>query len=332
MRLLNTKTLELEPFSDTRASAVSYAILSHTWDDDEVTFDDMRDPPAAAAKAGFAKISASCEKAIELGLNYVWSDTCCIDKSSSAELSEAINSMFRWYKEAEVCFAFLSDLPAGSDVFADPLSFTACKWFSRGWTLQELIAPMNLTFFDGEWNAVGTKIELQEAVTLATRIPQGILDGSISLSSIPLAARMSWAANRDTTRPEDKAYCLLGIFGVNMSMIYGEGPKAFQRLQEEILRKTTDLSIFAWKATERLVGFDRFRGILAQSPSEFADCGDIELLNSQFRFRDEISLTNKGVKISMPLHNFGQGRFLMNLDCQRPVKNRPPTSVGIYLK
>lgn len=126
---------------------------------------------------------------------------------------------------------------------------------------------------------------------------------------------MSWAANRDTTRPEDEAYCLLGIFDVSMSMIYGEGSKAFQRLQEEILRKTTDLSIFAWKATERLIGVDRFRGILAQSPSEFADCGDIELLNSQFRFRDEISLTNKGVKISMLLHNFGQGRFLMNLDC-----------------
>ena len=115
--------------------------------------------------------------------------------------------------------------------------FRRCKWFTRGWTLQELLAPTNLIFFDKEWNLRGLKMDLEEEIEAITGINRWVLNGSTPLSTIPLAKRMSWAAGRQTTRIEDMAYCLLGIFDINMPMIYGEGSRAFIRLQEEILKK-----------------------------------------------------------------------------------------------
>ncbi|KAK0648353.1 hypothetical protein B0T16DRAFT_427553 [Cercophora newfieldiana] len=189
MRLLNAKTLQLELFPDPfrDRDLFPYVILSHTWETDEVTFDDMRDLGTAKLKLGFSKIQSACKTTIEYGFTHIWIDTCCIDKSLSAELSEAINSMFRWYSCVSICFAFLADFLKG--VYP--------KWLDP-------------------------------------------------LESVPLAKPMSWAASRQTTKVEDEAYSLLGIFDVNMSMIHGEGPRAFFRLQEAILRRTTDLSIFAW--------------------------------------------------------------------------------------
>ncbi|KAK3316850.1 heterokaryon incompatibility protein-domain-containing protein [Apodospora peruviana] len=329
MRLLNAKTFKLESFHD--SLKVRYAILSHTWEEEgEVTFDDMndllndtiqygvvlgdiKDLAAASTKQGFAKITAACQKTIEYGLEYIWIDTCCINKSSSAELAEAINSMFQWYKDAEICFAFISDL-SNTDLDA-----RLCRWFTRGWTLQELIAPSNLVFFNKDWKYIGTKVKLRHVVEVITGIDRRILVGSEPLSSVSLAKRMSWAATRETTRVEDKAYCLLGIFNVNMTMIYGEGPKAFIRLQEEILRKTTDLSLFAWKALDNLDSRSSgYRGILAQSPAEFLTCGDIILNDDQFRFRGEISLTNRGVKIETPVaRSAGIREYVMDLHCYR---------------
>ncbi|KAH8890726.1 HET-domain-containing protein, partial [Thozetella sp. PMI_491] len=274
MRLLNALTQELELFPDPVSNDVPYAILSHTWMDDEVTFEDMKDVPVAQTKVGFAKIRAACDKAAEFGLHYIWVDTCCIDKSSSAELSEAINSMYRWYKNSTICFAFLADLPSkGSPVQSVPSSMRGCRWFTRGWTLQELIAPHNFMFVDEDWKDVGTKVDLSGEIEAITGISRWVLDGSQSLASIPLAKRMSWAAARQTTRVEDKAYCLLGIFGVNMPMIYGEGCAAFIRLQQAILSMTTDLSLFAWEAFDSQS--DSCRGILAESPAEFLNCGSI---------------------------------------------------------
>lgn len=326
MWLINAQTLELEHFPD--PVAVLYAILSHTWADDEVTFDDMRDLSTAASKAGFPKILESCRMALGHGLLYIWVDTCCIDKSSSAELSEAINSMFLWYKNSVVCFAFLSDLAKGSAITGRD-GLHKCKWFTRGWTLQELIAPANLTFIDSSWNVVGTKADLADEVETITGISRGVLDGSTALQSIPLAKRMYWAAARHTTRVEDKAYCLLGIFDVNMPMIYGEGSRAFKRLQEEVLRKTTDLSIFAWEANDRSKSY---RGILADSPAEFTNCGNISLSDDQFRFRDEISLTNKGVGIRTAVTYVSQGTYVMDLHCYRETAEEGSKRLGISLK
>lgn len=329
MRLLNTYTLELEVFPDPIPESIPYAILSHTWAKNEVTFDCMKDISIAETRTGYAKILSACLKTRDHGLQYIWIDTCCIDKSSSAELSESINSMFRWYKNATVCFAFLFDLPTSDKAVELPV-LKKCRWWTRGWTLQELIAPTNLVFFDESWNFVGTKSGLAVMIESITGISRWILDGQISLSSISLAKRMSWAATRETTRVEDKAYCLLGIFDVNIPMIYGEELKAFIRLQEAILSKTTDLSIFAWQARD---GLKKHRGILAESPAEFRHCGSVELSDDQFRFRDEINLTNRGVKIRTPLKFESNSKYIMDLHCyDDSLSTGPSKRLGIYLQ
>ncbi|GES62249.1 HET and ankyrin domain protein [Aspergillus terreus] len=215
-----------------------YAILSHTWGAEEITIDDMRNGRRTDS-GGYRKIQECCATAARNNYQYLWVDTCCIDKTSSAELSEAINSMYRWYEEADVCYAYLSDVPS--------VNFTGSRWFTRGWTLQELIAPKEVIFFDKEWNVLGTRDSLQLEILERTNIPLGILDGSQSLETMSIAQRMSWASERQSTRIEDTAYCLMGIFGINMPLLYGEGDKAFIRLQEEIMNVSDDHTIFAWK-------------------------------------------------------------------------------------
>jgi len=325
MRLINAQTLTLGLFPDPVHEP--YAILSHTWTDEEVSFQDMQDLQFARTKTGFMKIEATCRMAIDNGLQYVWVDTCCIDKTSSAELSEAINSMFAWYENAVVCFAFLSDLTStGQVIKSDDLR--RCRWFTRGWTLQELIAPTNLLFLDEKWNFRGRKEDLAKDIENIIGVDEDVLRDSTLLQTTPLAKRMSWMSGRQTTRIEDQAYCLMGIFDVNMPMIYGEGSKAFIRLQEEILKKTTDLSLFAWKARAKTA----YRGILAESPAEFLESGRISVNDNQFRFRDEISMTNKGVKINMALSYSASETYVMDLHCYRQEANGDHTSIGIYLK
>jgi hypothetical protein len=314
MRLINTKTLKIENFSGPVSEL--YVILSHTWEDEEVTYQDMNHQRRASRKKGFAKIKKTCLIARENGFKYAWIDTCCIDKTSSAELSESINSMFNWYKRAAACYAFLSDLP-GSRHGTDELThedFVGCRWFRRGWTLQELIAPTDVVFFDKTWKQRGVRSGLRRTIRVTTDLSEDVLTDPSKLSLVPLARRMSWASGRSTTCVEDMAYCLLGIFDVNMPLIYGEGPRAFLRLQEEILRKTTDLSIFVWQAVDPSYGY---RGLLARSPSEFRQCFDIIPNTDQFQFRDEISITNKGVRINATLHHSRtwNGLFMMDLDC-----------------
>ena len=163
-------------------------------------------------------------------------DLCCIDKTSSAELSEAINSMYRWYQESGVCYAYLADVP--------PNAFSKSRWFTRGWTLQELIAPSTVIFLDQKWQEIGTKSSLQRVISEITGIPTDILLGG-DLEDASIAQRMSWASKRETTRVEDAAYCLMGIFSIHMPMLYGEGERAFIRLQEEIMRVSDDHSLFA---------------------------------------------------------------------------------------
>ncbi|KAK3319270.1 heterokaryon incompatibility protein-domain-containing protein [Apodospora peruviana] len=337
MRLLNVQTLQLELFAD--PVQVPYAILSHTWGDSEISFQDisqLTDNLPLRETAAFAKIQNACNMTISHGLEYIWIDTCCIDKSSSAELSEAINSMFQWYKSAIVCFVFLFDLPAvgeGEDEsIALHRNFEHCRWWERGWTLQELIAPANVLFFDVAWTLRGSKLELGQQIREITGIDILILDEPDLLYTVPTAKRMSWAANRKTTRVEDIAYCLLGIFDVNMPMIYGEGQKAFVRLQEEILKRTTDLSIFAWQARQEVAEkVPKYRGLLATSPDEFSICRNIIANEDQFRFDDEIILSNKGVKITTGLSYVGQGRFSMDLDCYLVDLEGRQTRAAIYL-
>jgi hypothetical protein len=218
-----------------------YAILSHTWgvDGEEVTYKDLMDG-TGKSKAGYNKIRFCGEQARRDGLQYFWVDTCCIDKSSSAELQEAINSMFRWYRDAATCYVYLTDVSTPilhvPDISIQPWEavFRESRWFTRGWTLQELIAPSSVSFFSKEGAELGNRSSLERHIHEVTGIPGKALRGH-NLSDFSVHERMLWAEKRETTRKEDKAYSLLGIFDVHMPLIYGEGrDKAFKRLREEI--------------------------------------------------------------------------------------------------
>ncbi|RGP59317.1 hypothetical protein FLONG3_11227 [Fusarium longipes] len=269
MRLLNVSTLSLQDFI---GRIPPYAILSHTWGEQEVLFCDIG-TPTITSKQGYAKLIGCCRKAAQDGFDWVWIDTCCIDKTSSAELSEAINSMYVWYQRATVCYAYLQDVTDNSLTLAFPVvEFYKSRWFTRGWTLQELIAPQTVELCSKEWNVIGTKRSLASGIGSVTGIPISVLRGA-KPSTYNVAERMSWASARTTTREEDLAYCLLGLFNVNMPLLYGEGPKLFPRLQEQILRQEEDYSIFAWTLQQDSGSVDHYvraTGFLAWSPAQFS--------------------------------------------------------------
>ncbi|KAI0810082.1 hypothetical protein GGR55DRAFT_689254 [Xylaria sp. FL0064] len=217
-----------------------YAILSHTWGPDEVVFTDLAKTwDDWQQKAGYDKIRFCAEQARRHGLRYFWVDTCCIDKSDSIELQTAINSMFRWYRRAKVCYVYLSDVSgtaaAGTQDSATPweMAFRDSRWFTRGWTLQELIAPVTVEFYSKEGIWLGNKRSLEPQLRDITGIPASALRGT-PLSDFSIAEREAWVRNRQTKYEEDMAYSLLGIFDVHMPLIYGEGrQKAERRLREE---------------------------------------------------------------------------------------------------
>lgn len=216
-----------------------YAILSHTWgaDEEEVTYDDLNDGTHNFSnKIGYRKLQFCQQQAAKDGLQYFWIDTCCIKKSSSAELSEALNSMFHWYQRAVRCYVYLSDVSksVGEEEESWKLAFRKSRWFTRGWTLQELLAPSSVVFYSREGNRLGDKQSLGRTINDITSIPIKALQGT-PLSSFSVKDRKSWAANRRTSRGEDAAYSLLGIFGVGLEAIYGTGRVyALRRLEREI--------------------------------------------------------------------------------------------------
>lgn len=193
------------------------------------------------------KIRRSCAVAREAGYGkWLWIDSCCIDKTSSSELSEAINFMYVWYKHSAVCFAFLPDVSGEDELAAEKSEFRRSRWFTRGWTLQELIAPHVVVFLSKDWGPIGTKSTLASTIASITHISEPVLNHTQDVKDASVAMRMAWASQRVTTREEDEAYSLMGIFGVNIPALYGEGRYAFIRLQEEILKQECDQSLFAW--------------------------------------------------------------------------------------
>jgi hypothetical protein len=336
MRLLNTRTHRLEYVLS--SNIPEYAILSHRWGDinDEAHFSDISDDSIALPETkGFQKLVSSCKQASKDGYKYIWIDTCCIDKSSSAELSEAINSMFKWYRQARICYAYLEDVRKAQDWKETERQIRKSKWFTRGWTLQELIAPPEVLFFDDAWtrlgkrNHKGSQVMLTEVTGVSGSIlcrndlaactiedqPQmhSLRDGKCIkcckpdelpelLNDFSVAQRMSWSATRETTRLEDQAYCLLGLFDVNMPLLYGEGKKAFLRLQEEIIKKSDSQSILAHEALDRSWKHDL--GLLAESPSFFSqsDILDPELVEiSRDRKRSPLTLNSKSIEVGIYL-------------------------------
>ncbi|OAQ60556.1 HET protein [Pochonia chlamydosporia 170] len=336
MRLINTRTGLFEEFIG--RNIPPYAILSHTWDDEEVSFQDMTSNPSCMSMKGFQKIQATCQMACDADLTYAWVDTCCIDKTSSAELTEAINSMYLWYQRSKVCYVYLADMDPSSDI---KTALPNCCWFTRGWTLQELIAPDNVVFFDQEWNRRGEKRNLLQELFLITGIGEKVLDHTQPLSSMSVAQKMSWAAHRATTRIEDIAYSLLGIFGVNMPLMYGEEDKAFRRLQEEIMRTTPDLSLFAWRLpppddaiyadTQKRPSKRVYCGFLADSPLAFSQAGS--LAKRPFGSRREFAFSNCGIKTQVQTWSYtkpklGKRSYLLPLDCSWD----PDLPLGVLIK
>ncbi|CZR63854.1 uncharacterized protein PAC_13751 [Phialocephala subalpina] len=260
MRLINVNTYETQEFIGTNIPP--YAILSHTWGSEEVSFQDWQDTSRRSQKAGFAKIQGACDQAREDGLEYVWVDTNCIDKTSSAELSEAINSMFAWYRDATQCYVYLADVPdtaatLNSDRGLDEDDlFCRSKWFKRGWTLQELLAPEVIVFFSQDWKSIG-------------------------------------------------------IFEINIPLLYGEGQRAFVRLQEEILRTTDDQSLFCWEWNKSIVP-KSWTSILAPCPAVFECSGDY----SPTTWADNLdvvpyNITNVGLSIKLPFIQTGNSDLVL---------------------
>lgn len=322
MRLINTSTGLLEEFM---GKIPEYAILSHTWGGEEISLDeykrltrpDQDTTPllmAAKEKTGFVKISKFIELAASEGICYAWADTCCIDKASSAELGEAINSMYQWYQQANICYVYLSDVETGS-VRSGPDAMECSRWFTRRWTLQELIAPKILHFYTSTWDLIGSKEDLARSLTTWTSIPSHVISSG-NPHTCCTGAKMSWASKRKTTRPEDMAYCLMGLFDVNMPLLYGEGEKAFTRLQEHIAAATTDHSLFVWnmKVPEELDNYTNslafHRGLFARSPVEFdiwrryrdlyTKGYDVEIGESIFSPAEAFSQTNRGLHVILP--------------------------------
>lgn len=380
MRLINTKTLKLV---DIIGQLPQYGILSHCWRRGEVSHHDyhVRDPwRQSRQREGFTKIRSACDQARNDGIEYMWIDTCCIDKTSSAELGEAINSMYSWYKKAAKCYVYLDDVvsPGPATAISPALDscattsgttsvqpqFAASRWFTRGWTLQELLAPRNVCFYDSNWTRIGEKSSLVDELHRITGIDTSALEGG-PLRQISVGRRMSWASARRTTRIEDMAYCLLGIFNVNMPMLYGEGKRAFIRLQQEILRNSEDQTLLAWQCTHNSRLKRPVRGLLATSPADFACFSGpmtlhaptlfgqpaysadeetrrvyVKQVATPVPFRDFdgsanslVARTNRGLRITAAVEDLSptpMDSILLGLNCS--VDGRLTKVVGIYLQ
>lgn len=342
MRLINVHSHEIREFHE--GSIPRYAILSHTWGEpeDEVTFQDIARLHQSVStslfsssleatateirrKPGVEKILFTCQQAKEDGLEWAWVDTCCIDKTSSAELDESITSMYRWYDQSTQCYAYLSDVPYGlvGDLFDSRLR--ASRHFTRGWTLQELIAPRRLTFFGQAWKRLGTRSSHSKIIHDITKVPERLLKYDLGspfsdLRRYSAAQKMSWAAGRKCKKIEDVAYCLLGLFDIYMPLQYGEGSRSFVRLQEEIFRKTEDHSLFAWTGTAEsgLLECQTVESIFASSPLHFINSGDI--VNFHEQLGPPAHTTTHGVKIHLPVeHGMGSLAQTYPVSYGRPV-------------
>ncbi|KAL7900318.1 heterokaryon incompatibility domain-containing protein [Trichoderma sp. SZMC 28014] len=353
MRLINTRTLKLHQF---HGKPPPYAILSHTWGQEEVSFQDFHSP-LREKLAGFPKIRATCKKAYSHGLDYAWVDTCCIDKTSSSELSEAINSMFKWYRNSAIAYAFLEDYPSPktekSTLTTAAVGFGHSRWFTRGWTLQELIAPPRLEFYNRSWEKIAEKTAVAKQLAVITGIDAFVLDGSGPLQQVSVGRRLSWAANRETTRKEDLAYSLFGLFDVYMPLIYGEGGRAFLRLQEHILQQSDDHTIFAWRAATPSKDPDMTYGLFAKSPRDFHNFVDKSYRKGLPEYKinsgldrlirvwgskvpqDPITMSNKGIHITSLVKSLRRpwasgDLVILLLNCCFDAN--PSATAGIYLK
>lgn len=317
MYLIEIETLRLKEFIEGRIPP--YAILSHRWGPEELAFKDVLKNRADKSSRGYRKLLGACQAAKSYKVKYLWIDTCCIDKKSSAELSEAINSMFSWYKNAEVCLAYLEDVDHFNVDFEQ--AFKNTVWFTRAWTLQELLSPSKLDFYDCKWHAIGNRESQAKLIQSVTGIPLDCLTRKMSPEHYSIAERMSWAAEREAARNEDIAYSLMGLFDVNMPLLYGEGNKAFVRLQEEIIRNSKgDPSILSWG-----FGPAKYR-LLAHRPTDFRNPQVHAELKGEYRpirLYTPLDLTGVGLTTKLYLYRWQElNTYAAVIGVYRPRKRQ----------
>ncbi|KAL5462734.1 hypothetical protein PMIN07_004755 [Paraphaeosphaeria minitans] len=359
IRLLHIDRKEFQEFYDLD-SVAPYAILSHRWMHAQrngkyraLELSHSEFVAGSGDDRGYGKVDKACEavrhlsQQLGLDLQWIWIDSCCIDKSNNEEHSEAINSMYEWYARSYVCIAYLDD--------ADPFDQgSPSERFTRGWTLQELIAPERVLFYNKDWIGCGSRNDYNPGLygrhsfhdrsretAAITRVDAALLrltnrkQIKRRLNSIPACQKMSWASDRKTTQDEDMAYCLIGIFDIpHMYLKRGEGRRAFIRLQEEIIKQSSDLSLFAWRLSDDRVEvcmddnclslhdlrqsapedtpfFDsslksNLHGVFACGPCHFRSASRIEPTQPTV-YNDEVTITSRGVRITTPL--LGSGPF-----------------------
>lgn len=343
MRLFNIHDWRLESF-DHPTEIPPYIAISHTWDRDEIVYNDLTDLDSATQRASFSKLRNAGRIASSLGADWIWIDTVCINKSSSAELTEAINSSFRWFRDSMACVVYLRDLtsePTANELDLNKLaldrlalyklnletSLRSCGWMRRSWTLQELIAPASVRFYDSKWKFVGTKKSLSCVLSRITQIDERVLQNEECLPEYSVGVRMSWASNRVAFRVEDIAYSLIGIFDVSMPIIYGEGERSFLRLQEEILKVTDDATLFAWQANSS----QKYRGLFAHSPSEFSHFTTVST-NKPSRIHGAVCVTSSGITIESTFGVHSPSKALIFGILLENKDESEPTCLGVLLR
>ncbi|VUC22964.1 unnamed protein product [Clonostachys rosea] len=373
MRILKTHEYKLLESKDIPDPFPPYAILSHTWisPKEEITYQDFKTKKedidnGVYKQMGWAKVKDYCDRAAKDGWEWAWMDTCCIDKTNPADTQEAINAMFRWYQKAGICYARLDDVDAYKSIDEAQLtdverpedgdldettgfnsilnnkqahdaigrSLVKSKWFTRGWTLQELLAPHYLVFLDQRWHRIGTRESWSAEIKEACRIePEHLTTFKpTDFTTCSIAMRLSWASSRETTVEEDETYSLIGLFGISLPLIYGEGRwRAFNRLQRELILVYNDDSIFAWTSSQSIQGLSnpqkQVNGILAPSIREFKSASQIQC----FGYHDHIfSMTNRGLETNAKCWNCpsDHSKFLIQLNCG----NEPSVHKGIFLR
>lgn len=263
MQLINTATLQRHEFI---GSPPPYAILSHVTDGDETSYHDLAHIEKETSKESVKAIQRACEKALAKGSEWLWSYASCVDNCSSAAQSEAINSLAQIHRDCEYILIYLEDLECklvGDETSVERLA--GCRWIKNIWSIPQIIFPRAAYFYSSEWNEIGTKRSLLPHLSAVTGIDQPVLENLDCLEDYSIARRMSWASDMRALRVEDSAYALLGLFDISMPIIYGEGPKAFVRLQEEIMRDTDDFSLIAWDSLDG----QEYNGLFAHSPACF---------------------------------------------------------------
>lgn len=304
MRLLNTTNLEFQSGEHTKFRQEGYAVLSHRWLPQEITLDQFGSHVVEELKSGSTvlspqldKIRGTCETAHNKGIKWVWIDSCCIDKRDLVETAKSINAMYRWYRDSILCIVYLYDVKKNAAIsIQDPHIFDRLgqdkpsEWFSRGWTLQELLAPRQMEFYDKEWTYIGSKKKLRVSIASVSGIDESYLTGKNDFREACIAQKMSWMSGRTTTKEEDIAYGMIGLFGITLMPVYGEGMRAFTRLQENLMSsRFMDESLFAWKMPTVNAG-DQYNessdewaadewGLLAPSPEWFASSAGIRAVN-----------------------------------------------------